>query len=109
MADSRPDPRVVGSALALAGVGLLAAAWLRRRRAGDGGRDRQSGGRAWQCQCGQAYRVTGTDRHRIYWLAEDSADAGPVLGQECPRCGATLPAQRETAAPGTSEPAASPQ
>jgi hypothetical protein len=108
MADSRLDARILGSAVALAGVGLLAAGWLRRRRAEGGGTGRRSERRAWQCQCGQEYRVTGTDRHRIYWLADGSADADPVLGQECPRCGATLPAQRESAAPGRWESAPSP-
>src|SRR5215217_1197079 len=53
---------VVAAALAvLAGIGAGALLWRRRgtRAAAD-----TLGQRDWSCRCGQAYRVSGTDRHR---------------------------------------------
>ena len=48
------------------------------------------------CRCGAEYRVSGADRHRVYWPAEAPAGA-PVLGDSCPRCGAALPAEHASA------------
>jgi hypothetical protein len=50
----------------------------------------------YRCQCGTAYRVSGTDRHRVYWLA-DAAESDPVLGTACVNCEAPLPAGRALA------------
>jgi|SRR5215213_6659239 len=41
--------------------------------------------------CGTVYRVSGVDRHRVYWL-EEAAESDPVLGTDCVRCGTPLPA-----------------
>jgi hypothetical protein len=44
----------------------------------------------WECVCGQSYRVSGLDRHRIYWPSGAPADA-PVLDGCCVRCRRPLP------------------
>lgn len=49
------------------------------------------------CRCGAEYRVSGTDRHRVYWPAGAQDDA-PVLGERCVECEAPLPGGRATAA-----------
>jgi hypothetical protein len=46
--------------------------------------------RLWQCVCGKSYRVSGLDRHRIYWPEGAPAD-DPVLDGLCIRCGRPLP------------------
>jgi hypothetical protein len=46
--------------------------------------------RRWECQCGQSYRVSGLDRHRIYWPFDAPADE-PVLDGCCVRCRRPLP------------------
>ena len=43
------------------------------------------------CECGQAYRVSGEGRHRVYWLQGASAN-DPVIGDSCPECDRELPA-----------------
>ena len=60
------------------------------RRPGGRGRTGPPGHEDWTCpQCGQGYRRTGLDRHRVYWVA--GADEGdPVLGGECVQCGRPL-------------------
>jgi hypothetical protein len=80
----------------LALAAAVAFAVTRRRRPGLQPKSppHESARREWRCQCGQAYLVTGADRHRIYWLADADAE-NPVLGQECVNCGASLPAERE--------------
>jgi len=87
---------VIAGVLGLAGL-VVFAVWRWRGRRGDvkaASPAPASEHREWRCQCGQEYHVTGSDRHRIYWLAD--AEAGdPVLGAECVRCGASLPAERE--------------
>jgi hypothetical protein len=75
-------------AVAAAGTRLV-----RRRRAAGGPE-----ARSYTCQCGARYRVTGTDRHRVYWPEEQGTDGEPVLGDRCPQCDASLPGGRETAA-----------
>jgi len=95
---------VIAGVLALAGLVLFAVRRWRRRRQGMKAAPPPPASvhREWRCQCGQDYLVTGSDRHRIYWLA--GAEAGdPVLGAQCVRCGASLPTEREqraTEAPG---------
>ncbi len=38
------------------------------------------------CACGAEYRVTGADRHRVYWREQEA-----VLGDQCVACDAPLP------------------
>jgi hypothetical protein len=93
---------VIAAVLALAGLVLFVVRrWRRRRGAARAAPPPPaSAHREWRCQCGQDYLVAGGDRHRIYWLAD--AEAGdPVLGEQCVRCGAHLPAEREQRAPAT--------
>jgi hypothetical protein len=49
------------------------------------------GSEDWRCACGARYRVSGIDRHRVYW-AEGAAENEPVLGTDCVSCGRPLPA-----------------
>jgi hypothetical protein len=42
------------------------------------------------CECGQEYRVSGQDRHRVYWV-KDAEVSDPVLGQQCVNCERPLP------------------
>jgi hypothetical protein len=79
--------------LALA-AGLAAAAGavaMRARRRGGGG-----AAETHTCRCGTVYRVSGTDRHRVYWLL-DAAEGDPVLGTTCVECDAPLPAGHASA------------
>jgi hypothetical protein len=72
--------------LALA-AGLAAAAGavaVRARQRGGGAAETHT------CRCGTVYRVSGTDRHRVYWLL-DAAEGDPVLGTACVECEAPLP------------------
>jgi hypothetical protein len=46
--------------------------------------------RRWQCQCGQAYRIFGEGRHRLYW-PEGAGDKDAVMDGCCVRCGRPLP------------------
>lgn len=48
-------------------------------------------GTEWTCECGQAYRVSGEGRHRVFWL-EGAAANDPVIGSVCPECERELPA-----------------
>ena len=48
------------------------------------------------CRCGTRYRVSGTDRHRVYWPVDAPEDA-PVMGNSCVQCDAPLPGGRATA------------
>jgi hypothetical protein len=88
-------------ALVAAGVAVA----LARLRAGrpDGGRSsagRRDGAQPateeWACECGQAYRVTGEGRHRVYWTAGAPED-DPVMGGQCVACERPLPGERAAA------------
>jgi hypothetical protein len=92
-------PALVGALAALAAAG---AALLRRRRS-EGADLRPAPGSApsqepattvvnqdWSCECGQAYRVSGEGRHRIYWLP-DAPVSDPVTDGRCASCGRELP------------------
>jgi hypothetical protein len=81
----------LGAAAAAAAATVAAALYTRRGR--DVGID---GRRPWTCECGQAYLVSGIDRHRVYWLP-DAAQSDPLLARECVSCGAALPAGHEAA------------
>jgi hypothetical protein len=51
----------------------------------------QPGDVDWQCpECGARYRVTGTDRHQVYWPA-GAQEADPVMGDACTKCGTPFP------------------
>ena len=73
----------LGAALAAAGARLRARASDRRARAEQ----------TYTCRCGATYRVSGADRHRVYWPAGAPEDA-PVLGDACVECDAPLPGGR---------------
>ena len=79
----------------LAVAAVLAAAIVAvaaRRRGGPVSRDP-----VYRCACGAAYRVSGVDRHRIYW-PEGAPDGSPVLGGACLGCGAELPTGHDAVA-----------
>jgi hypothetical protein len=86
----RPALLVAGAAGALAAAGYalrgrLAAVPAKLRRTDD-----RPGTDDWTCQCGQAYRVTGQGRHRVFWPA--GADkAEPVISGACVNCERPLP------------------
>ncbi len=81
-------------AVAVAAAGAVAF-FARRRRPGDAPRVAER--REWRCRCGQAYRVSGTDRHRVYWPA-DADESEPVMDGRCVSCEAPLPAEHERVA-----------
>jgi hypothetical protein len=60
---------------------------------GRRGRFQRSAAQTYTCDCGTEYRVSGTDRHRVYWPASAPDDA-PVLGDRCAQCDAPLPGGR---------------
>jgi hypothetical protein len=49
-------------------------------------------GATWTCQCGQEFRVSGRDRHRLYWLP-DAKPEDPILDDRCPTCERQLSAE----------------
>jgi lipid-binding SYLF domain-containing protein len=60
-------------------------------------RQRRSGAQeTYRCRCGSKYRVSGIDRHRVYW-PDGAPDSEPVLGDRCPNCDAPLPSRHEGA------------
>jgi hypothetical protein len=61
------------------------------------GRSRRAAHQHYTCDCGAVYRVTGLDRHRVYWPADAPAGA-PVLGDRCTSCDAPLPSGRANGA-----------
>ena len=92
----------VAAALAAGIAGVLG----RRRGSGSGGggssaqrlagRFRRDKRPRYTCECGQAYRVTGVDRHRVYW-PEGAERTEPVLGDACVKCERPLPVGHDTA------------
>jgi hypothetical protein len=97
--------RRAGLAAVAAGLMAAIAGVLGRRRArgGDattrGGRFRRDKRPKYACECGQPYRVTGVDRHRVYW-PEGAEKDEPVLGDTCISCDRALPAGHDTAVAG---------
>jgi hypothetical protein len=91
---------LLAALVALGGAGVA----LGLRRRGRGGQDlRAAPGsppsqeaatkvvqQEWTCQCGQAYRVSGEGRHRIYWLP-DAPVSDPVTTGRCANCERELP------------------
>jgi hypothetical protein len=92
------------SLLALAGAAAAGGAILARRSPeartvgrrllpGGGGSNRtQDARQPWTCECGQAYLVSGRDRHTIFWL-EGAAESDPLLSDICPECDRNLSAE----------------
>jgi hypothetical protein len=87
----------LASALAAAGArlagrprGATPAERARHRARAISSRFRRSPDSTYACTCGARYRVSGTDRHRVYWPA-DAAEDAPVLGDRCVECEAPLP------------------
>jgi hypothetical protein len=77
----------------LLGAGAVGAAAVARRRRTTA-MEHDHGPREWSCACGQAFRVAGEDRHRLYWLV-DAPPPDPVLDGSCPACGRPLPHEHE--------------
>ena len=83
---------LVALVAALTAAVAATAARLRRRSADTGIEVQDS----YTCRCGAQYRMTGVDRHRVYWPA-GAPESDPVLGDRCPSCDAPLPRGHETA------------
>jgi len=81
---------VLAAAVTTAAAAVAVVIGRRRRGKSDDGRD------SWSCDCGQAYLVSGLDRHRVYWLS-GAQQSDPLLARECVSCGAELPATHESA------------
>ena len=81
-------------AAALAAVGTRLAP-VRRARA-QANEHEQRPEPTYTCRCGATYRVSGSDRHRVYWPADAPGDE-PVMGDRCLECDAPLAAGRATA------------
>lgn len=100
-------PAAAKAAGVAAPVGLaLAAAWRRARRKGLPGTDAAAASgmgedapaamRDWTCECGQRFRVSGEDRHRVFWT-DGAEDGDPVMGDACPNCERSLSEQEAAA------------
>jgi hypothetical protein len=76
-----------------AALGVVGARLARRQSSYDGPPASHPTGSSqeetYTCECGQEYRVTGVDRHRIYF---PQGKDEPVLGNTCVNCDAPLPA-----------------
>ena len=103
-------PRLAGLLGVLFGLAAAAAAVARRRSGGDAASSSPPEGarpapgsppseapsaadvvtETYTCECGAEYRVSGQDRHRVYW-PKDADASDPVLGQACPECERPLP------------------
>jgi hypothetical protein len=92
-------PRPLARAVAARAASALAR--LRRPAADgdvdDGPRSASTEPATYRCGCGQPFRVSGTGRHRVYWLAGAPED-DPVLSPSCPSCDRPLPRDSEPAA-----------
>ena len=78
-------------ALLAVAAGLAVGLGSVRARHSGGARAHEREQETYRCRCGTVYRVSGVDRHRVYWLA-DAAESDPVLGAACVNCDAPLPA-----------------
>jgi hypothetical protein len=90
--DSLRRLTLIAVAAGLAAAVAAAGSRLARRGKGTGIAVEDS----YRCRCGSEYRVSGVDRHRVYWPA-GAPDSEPVLGDRCPNCDAPLPAGHEAA------------
>jgi hypothetical protein len=98
MAPPRPLLVLAAAATAAAGVGF-ALSRLRRPDTAPADRPREAVEEV-RCDCGQAFRVTGMGRHRVFWLA-DAAHDDPILSRRCPSCDRPLPGEKDAAQPET--------
>jgi hypothetical protein len=82
-------PRTLALAIAAVGGSAVAIALARLKRPEIRLRRRAQQPDTYRCACGQGFRVTGSGRHRVYWL-EGAAQDDPVLSQHCPACDRSL-------------------
>jgi hypothetical protein len=68
---------------------------LRRHAETLRGRTKATREQTYTCDCGARYRVSGTDRHRVYWPA-GAPEGAPVLGDRCVQCEAPFPGGHAT-------------
>ena len=89
----RRKQRSVAARAAAPALGVLAggAAVLGRRWSARRSGHEAAGPELWRCECGQGFRVSGLERHRVFWL-EDAPEDDPVLSGRCPSCDRPLPA-----------------
>ena len=89
--------RRLGLLAVAAGLGLAIAAAAKRlaERGRPGRRDAEP--ETYRCACGATYRVSGVDRHRVYWR-EGASSSDPVLGDRCEQCDSPLPSGHDVAA-----------
>jgi hypothetical protein len=83
-------PRPIALSLAAVAASAVGYALLRLGRRGPRERHQVRESQQCTCECGQAFRMTGTGRHRVYWLADASAGE-PLLSNHCPSCDRPLP------------------
>lgn len=106
---SGPPGGVVAVAVLVAAAGGVAVVLRRRSGSGGGARPTVDSGatgggphatvlpvETFTCRCGTEFRVSGADRHRVYWLL-DAAPDDPVLDPACPECGTELPRTHDVA------------
>jgi hypothetical protein len=85
-------PRTLAFAIAAGGGSAVAIALARLKRPDlprTRRRRRSPEHETYRCDCGQGFRVTGSGRHRVFWL-EGAAENDPVLAPQCPECGRSL-------------------
>jgi hypothetical protein len=92
-------PRAVALTRAADVASAAAAALLRLRRRRTSGARRARASETHRCECGEAFRVAGSGRHRVYWRA-GAPDGEPLLAARCPSCDRPLRAEREAAVGG---------
>lgn len=86
MSKRGPTPHQISAALATAALTGVALVLHRRRRSTSStGSAGGSVSQEWTCECGQAFRVHGEGRHRVYWLP-DAEPGDPLLDDRCPNC-----------------------
>jgi hypothetical protein len=86
--------RPIVLALMAAAASGVAYALLRLRRGGTRDRPRAREPQEYTCDCGQAFRMTGMGRHRVFWLA-NAPEGDPLLSDRCPSCDRPLPREPE--------------
>jgi hypothetical protein len=95
----RARPLALAIAAGATSAVALALVRLGRSRTPGTRRDRAAaaGPQTHRCDCGQEFRVSGSGRHRVYWLA-GAPDHDPVLSPQCPSCDRPLPHEADAAA-----------
>jgi hypothetical protein len=83
-------PRTLAFVIAAGGGSAVAIALARLKRPDlPWPRRRSPQPETYRCDCGQGFRVTGSGRHRVYWL-DGAAENDPVLAPRCPECDRSL-------------------